>query len=277
MIEYSVTDLEYATFPVLLTVQAVYDRYAGATNVSVPGITHLADINADTRRVAALATKGDEKTKILLAATFAGGNLFGAIDRDDTKGVGIIAFRGTKSFKEWIDDALFDPVKFDEVRSAPLVHAGFRLVYTTVRKSLMDQIHLLDGLNRIIVTGHSLGAAVASLCLLDLAANGDVAKYDGCTFASPRVFWGGTRAFEETILKNLRVANPADIVTHAPSNFAAYFHVKGGLQIHSKIKDFHSLLDTYLPGVQKLIEGATGPTVPLQDAEHVLLQEALRR
>ena len=141
----------------------------------------------------------------------------------------------------------------------------------------MDQIHLLNGLNRIIVTGHSLGAAVASLCLLDLAGNGDAKKYDGCTFASPRVFWGETKAFEQAVLKNLRVANPSDIVTHSPANLAAYFHVKGGLQIPSKIEDFHSLLNTYLPGVQKVIKSSTGPTVQLQDAEHVLLQEALSR
>ena len=135
MIEYLVTDLKYAAIPVLLTVQAVYDRYGGASNVSVDGITHLADIYADTHRVAALAAEGDTKTRVLLAAAFAGGNLFGAIDRDDANGVGIIAFRGTKSFKEWIDDVLFPPVKFEEVASRPLVHAGFSLIYTAVRKA----------------------------------------------------------------------------------------------------------------------------------------------
>ena len=135
-----------------------------------------------------MAETSDLKTRVLLKAAFADTTLFGAIDREDASGTGFVAFRGTKNYKDWIDDFLFAPVSFDEVEGKPFVHAGFHKVYQLVRKSLLDQIHLLSGVKRVVVTGHSLGAAVSTLCTLDLASQGVLPKVESCTFASPRTF-----------------------------------------------------------------------------------------
>ncbi len=63
----------------------------------------------------------------------------------------------------------------------------------------MDQIHLLNGMDRIIVTGHSLGAAVASLCALDIVNQGLAQDVRSWTFASPRTyFWKPKRLIKRS-------------------------------------------------------------------------------
>jgi hypothetical protein len=265
-----VEELKYAKNIVMPIVEAVYARFEGQP-VNLPAaITHLSDIHADTGPFAALMNTGDERTKILLRAMFADGKLFGAIDRDDANRIGIIAFRGTKKLFEWIEDFFFPIVPFDEVQGLPAVHLGFHLVYTLARKELLARLSLLTGVDRIIVTGHSLGAAVATLCAHDLAEQG-LPKVEGCTFASPRAYFASTDSFQKAVPKNLRVANPVDIVTHVPSLLQGFVHVQGGFDIDPKIADFHSLELTYGPGLQKKIDGSTAPLAQASDAERAMI------
>ncbi len=74
----SLDDLRYAKAVAIPIVDAVYARYDGQ-GVEVPGIDHLADIHADTGKMKTLEATADAQTRILIAATFAGGSLFGAM------------------------------------------------------------------------------------------------------------------------------------------------------------------------------------------------------
>ncbi|WP_260702879.1 lipase family protein [Edaphobacter flagellatus] len=262
-----VADLRYAKDIAIPIIDVVYTRYGGGS-ASVPGIIPLGDIHADTGAMHALAETTDLRTRVLLKAAFADGTLFGTIDKDEATRTGFIAFRGTKSFTEWIDDVLFEPVTFSEVGAqAPRVHAGFHKVYLLARQSLMDQLHLLSGIDRLIVTGHSLGAAVASLCALDLAVHGGFHNLCCWTFASPRTYFLSASAFNQKITQSLRVANPVDIVTHVPSIVQGYVHVTGGFDIDPKIEDFHSLDLTYAPGIAKKIGSMTAHAISLTGSE----------
>lgn len=277
---YLVEDLFYNTSPVLMSIQYVYDRFDDPDKPPVPvdGVTHLADINGDVHR-ALLMSEGDPKTQMLLRSVYPAGkpSIIGTIGADEANGIGIIAIRGTRGDKEWIENFEFASIPFTEVADKPMVHLGFRQVYQSFRENLLDQLHLLDKYDRVIVTGHSLGAATATLCLLDLIENNGGHTYEGCTFASPRVFWGNTKSFDQKVAKNLRVANPVNIVTQLPFIVPfAYFHVVGGLDIRAKIVDFHDLQSTYrdrlLERAQK--ERAAGNiTVALKNAEDVWLEE----
>ena len=111
-----------------------------------------------------------------------------------------MSFRGTepKSLKNWIDDLEFATISPYETSCGKTckLHSGFYKSY----KSLKDQIiRAFDRLGvtsrtRIHTTGHSLGAAMATICAYDLRADGYniIQSY---TFGEPRV---GNKAFSES-------------------------------------------------------------------------------
>jgi hypothetical protein len=113
------------------------------------------------------------------------------------------------------------------------------------------------------VTGHSLGAALATLFVIE---NKDKKKFDittSCTFASPRV--GNTefvRAFHELPINSWRIFNEQDIVPKIPFSLplvADYQHVNDpySFSSHDFVKwnpvCWHSML-TYLHWLDESIE-----------------------
>jgi len=259
MPKYAVADLRLAATTVAMAEQDVCDRYDGfitpIDGPAVPGLTFLANIEVEQAKVGALMASHDVSLseKAMLADLTAKTNVFGTITVDDANHIGIIAFRGTRTVPEWFDDiALSAPVRFEEVDHGTWVHKGFHLIYMTIRDNMLHQLELLKDYDRVIITGHSLGAAVASLCLLELRGRSDGAKYEGMTFASPGTFFGKPRKFVESGAKSLRIFNPGDIVPRFPS--VVYWHVPGGIKIKTVLnpKTFHSLKETYIPGTEEL-------------------------
>ena len=84
---------------------------------------------------------------------------------------------------------------------------------------------------KITVTGHSLGAALAVLCAIDLQYNFENHDIEVYLFGCPRV---GNAAFAKSynkrIFKTLRVSNGNDIVTKIPPAILGFRHV--GTEIH---------------------------------------------
>jgi hypothetical protein len=120
-----------------------------------------------------------------------------------------VVFRGTQftgglNFaQEWAEDALSLPLK---AFGAGHVHLGFHGAYMALRQAVLDAGALAA--NDRVITGHSLGAAIATLCWADFGG-------DLMTFASPRL---GDLAFAESLWvgQTVRVINAADIVPEVP-------------------------------------------------------------
>lgn len=129
----------------------------------------------------------------------------------------IIAFRGTTSRNDWISDIMAAQVRFKYVKKACFTHRGFTGIYTSARKELLSALAKLQPDKRLLLTGHSLGAALATLCAADLAANTPQRPMELYTYGSPRV---GDPAFVKAVAQSVhnscRYANPFDMVTHTP-------------------------------------------------------------
>lgn len=174
----------------------------------------------------------------------------------------VIAIRGASNFLEWFDDFDIFSTAFVEAPNAGRVSQGFHRIYQTmnvvwkndvsthtVPKSLehvgsfASQIGELARLEialatarlgdrafasepSVVVTGHSLGAALATMYALDNVVNGKLLNPLACTFASPRVGNAAfARAFDGLSTTSWRIVNAQDIVPNLPPDIFGYRHV----------------------------------------------------
>ncbi|KAF7818571.1 phospholipase A1-IIgamma-like [Senna tora] len=186
----------------------------------------------------------------------------------------VIAWRGTQESVEWVKDLQFllddAPQIFGE-GSECKIHGGFYSIYTADnsrskinKSSARDQV--LTEIRRIVnefkdeeisitVTGHSLGAALATITAVDIVSNGynkipdnhvlKTCPVTAIVFASPRV---GDSDFEKLFsgqkdLRALRIRNKDDIVPRHP--FVGYSEVGEELEIDAQKSEFlkNSFLD----------------------------------
>ncbi|MDZ8064365.1 MAG: lipase family protein [Nostoc sp. DedQUE08] len=161
----------------------------------------------------------------------------------------VVVFRGTKRFIEWFKDVNIQLVSYrnSTEKNGPMVKAtwdiadgvtqessseipttndfgdvtaGFRGIYINLRQQMIRALDQCSADYRIFVTGHSLGAALATLAIPDILNNtkfNNHQKIELYTFASPRC---GDRtfatAFQETGIQHWRIANTEDFVTTLP-------------------------------------------------------------
>ena len=104
-----------------------------------------------------------------------------------------IAYRGTSTAKEWVKD--FEFMQYDIVfnkrhrqafsRDVNLsCHKGFLDVYEQCKRDIHAALEGIDIETNVVVTGHSLGSALATLTCLDLRQK---CKVTGYCFGTPRV------------------------------------------------------------------------------------------
>ncbi|KAI8470315.1 MAG: hypothetical protein J3K34DRAFT_521444 [Monoraphidium minutum] len=181
----------------------------------------------------------------------------------------VVAFRGTEQvkWKDFVSDINLIPQTLDDERTGAtdlnlgvgsipvpmfksfkksketMVHSGFLTAYDSVKVkvfSLVDQITSAAAPGRpwrVLVTGHSLGGALATLCAYELAGRTpktgpgslEVSMY---TFGAPRV---GNSAFAEAFNARLagrswRITNASDIVPSVP-RLMGYSHVRSGVRL----------------------------------------------
>ena len=119
-------------------------------------------------------------------------------------------------------NAVFSHSEFCYVPSAGHVHSGFLYIYQQMRDRIVNVVGELPGSMKLLVTGHSLGGALATLAAADLAWHYVGSQVNLYTFASPRV---GDRDFVELFLSlissgsiesSFRIVNMLDQVTQLP-------------------------------------------------------------
>nr|WP_188540824.1 lipase family protein [Paenibacillus segetis] len=129
----------------------------------------------------------------------------------------IIAFRGTSSTTNWISNVLASQKRFKYIKVDCLTHRGFTGIYSSARSEIISRLSTLSSDKTLYVTGHSLGGALATLCAIDIAANTTFNSPNLFTYGSPRVGDPDfANAFKKYICNSYRIANPFDVVPHAP-------------------------------------------------------------
>lgn len=154
----------YAHDVVLPLVSAAYAVMSGATPTLPTGFRTTALIEADP---AHLATLPDQHPATAMTKDT---NIFGLMGQHTASGTAFMAFRGSADVADWIADFDFLPAAYAPIAGFGQVHAGFQDIYGCVRRSLAANLPATTrGCSQLLITGHSLGAALAVLAAPDVA------------------------------------------------------------------------------------------------------------
>ncbi len=176
----------------------------------------------------------------------------------------IIAFRGTSEIKDWLTDAASIQKSWSSILNIGKVHSGFFDSLNSVWSLLMEhlqELHTKD--QRIWITGHSLGGALAALTYATLRLQEPKYELAGAyTFGQPRI--GDQvmcQAFDADSKHHFfRVVNNNDIVPRVPSKVVRQV-LSLALFAGKKIHDLHTYehMGTllYFDANGKLIQDAT--------------------
>jgi len=177
-------------------------------------------------------------------------------------GEAYLVFRGTMTTNEWVADLNVRLVPRPYLGSGQ-VHDGFLRTYELFRATILESLRQVGRGDRLLVTGHSLGAGLATLAAADVATVRPGAAPTIYTFASPRV---GDRQFASEYNARLgsgsyRVANTCDMVVSVPfpvpflGFIGGYFtHVDAPVDFTVQVEDAEKNHDlaTYLEAMKRL-------------------------
>lgn len=139
----------------------------------------------------------------------------------------VVAYRGSSSIRNWITNLEFLKTDYPHCGDCE-VHKGF---YSATMKVIDDvKTAVFELMSQhpsysVTVTGHSLGAALATLTALELRQAG-VTNLDMYHMGSPRVGNDEFAAWVSSLNDvNFRFVHSADIVPHVPPNSFGFHHI----------------------------------------------------
>ena len=173
-----------------------------------------------------------------------------------------LVFRGTMTTNEWVADLKVRLVPCPFLGSGK-VHDGFLHTYELFRVTILDAVGATEGMSRLFITGHSLGAGLATLAAADIATTARPFPLTAYTYASPRV---GDRQFAADYnarlgLRSYRIANTCDMVVSVPfpvpflGFIGGYFtHVDAPVDFTTQREDAEKNhdIETYLDAMKKI-------------------------
>ena len=138
-----------------------------------------------------------------------------------------VAFRGSSNIQNWINNLQVSHISPYENNNIK-VDKGFYNSYLYLKDEIFKNLNSLTinyKTNQISVTGHSLGAAQATLLSFDLLYNPNYELLNVYTYGSPRV---GNEDFSHDFTSHFlsnRITHYYDIVPHVPEEILGYLHI----------------------------------------------------
>lgn len=159
-----------------------------------------------------------------------------------SSGAILVVFRGTKSSSliNWVHNLMASTtrVKYPNMPDDATVHDGFYRSWTrsSLQKEVIAAVQAIQAERGaevpVVVIGHSLGGALATLCAAELVTEYNLTGVRLYTFGCPRV--GNeefAKALHNTSLVNTRVTHDRDIVPSVPFRDLGFHHTVGPEQI----------------------------------------------
>jgi len=143
----------------------------------------------------------------------------------------VASFRGSSDIPNWIED--IDAIKTPPGQAFPgvpnaQVEVGFWAYYQSLKSCVLSAVKTLKNSHSnyvIHTTGHSLGAAGATLFAMDLEENLGYSGVQTLNFGSPRV---GNKAFSDAAASKIpglqRMTDNKDCVPGLPPKDLGYYH-----------------------------------------------------
>jgi len=155
-------------------------------------------------------------------------NLFGYVVRTEYDIV--ISFRGSQqSLENWITNLNFLKTDYEYGPCGCKVHSGFYQGYMYLKDQIVPTIRSLKSKYPnlpVRVTGHSLGAALATHCVADLMGVEKIPVDMLIHYGEPRVGDSGfSQWFRNLGVVTTRVTHYKDIVPHLPPKDFGFWHV----------------------------------------------------
>ncbi|KAK6254552.1 hypothetical protein QUC31_016282 [Theobroma cacao] len=176
----------------------------------------------------------------------------------------VIAFRGTQehSLQNWVEDLFWKQLDLNYPGMPDaMVHHGFYTAYhnTTIRPGILHAVKKAKefyGDLEIMVTGHSMGGAMASFCALDLTVNHEAKNVQVMTFGQPRIGNAAFTSYYSKLVPNtIRVTNDHDIVPHLPPYYS-YFPQKTYHHFPREVWLYNLGLGSLVYRVEKVCDGS---------------------
>lgn len=175
----------------------------------------------------------------------------------------ILVFRGTQTQAEWLQNLNTKQVKYDSPNGQDYgaVHEGFLELTRNLTPHPVTVAKKLDPTIPCYITGHSLGAAVATLVAMEIVQQLPELKdqIQLYTFAGPRV--GSPKfaqAHSQLIPNSYRIVNLADTVPIVPPVTIgnSYTHIGQKWSFLVQLEDIllNHIVDTYQTAIKQKIE-----------------------
>lgn len=176
----------------------------------------------------------------------------------------LVSFRGTESTADWLSNLRLQP---QAVAGLGRVHAGFWGQFSALREQLEELLQPRRNLP-ILVTGHSLGGAIAVLAAATWAAERPLRVV--YTFGQPAVAQPGAATTIGSLLagRHHRLVNDADIVPRVPPGYRHSGHLL-------QFDDQGRVRETQEPTTARETALSTPPTAMLNKEDFQALQERL--
>jgi hypothetical protein len=151
---------------------------------------------------------------------FSGPRLYAIFLWCPDSGTAIFVFSGTAWKLDWERNLQYTqvfPLGLTNVSPATRCHLGFYGMYTTIREQVWECLEMVRDLKKVIITGYSLGGALATIAAMDLMAYKPLVY----TFGSPRVFNpDGAKLLDSGVKDFWRVFNTEDVISDLPPSVA---------------------------------------------------------